>query len=65
MGRSLDEKVKRHIGPIYRGPLMLYSKYQGFSRFLPEDFQKFPIIITLYKSDMPPDRAQFFTRGII
>jgi len=33
LGRSPEEKVK----VIYRGPLMLYTKYQGSSRFLQED----------------------------
>jgi len=32
-GRSPEEKVKGHSGAIYRGPLMLYTKYQGSSRF--------------------------------
>ena len=36
LGRSPEEKVKRHSGTIYRGLLMLYTKYQGSSRFLQE-----------------------------
>jgi len=32
--RSPEEKIKGHNGAIYRGPLMLYTKYQGSSRFL-------------------------------
>jgi len=36
--RSPEEKVKGHIGAIYRRPLMLYTKYQGSSRFLQYDF---------------------------
>ena len=39
MGRSPEEKVKGHSGAIYRGPLMLYTKYQCSSRFLQADFQ--------------------------
>jgi len=55
--RSPEEKVKGHSGANYRGPLILFTKYQGSSRFLEEDFQDFPIfIITLNKSDMPPGR---------
>jgi len=45
LGRSPDEKVKFHSGAIYRGPLMLYTKYQGCSRFLQKDFQDFPILL--------------------
>jgi len=33
LGGSPEEKVKGHSGAIYRGPLMLYTKYQGSSRF--------------------------------
>jgi len=36
LGPSPEEKVKSHSGAIYRGPLMLYTKYQGSSRFLQE-----------------------------
>ena len=43
LGRSPEEKVKDHSGAIYRGPLMLYTKYLGSSRFLQEFFQDFPI----------------------
>jgi len=32
LGRSPEEKVKGHSGAIYRGQLMLYTKYQGSSR---------------------------------
>jgi len=32
LGRSPEEKVKGHSEAIYRGPLMLYIKYQGSSR---------------------------------
>ena len=42
LGRSPEEKVKGHSRAIYRGPLMLYTNYQGSSRFLQEDFQDFP-----------------------
>ena len=45
LGRSPEEKVKGHSGAIYRGPLMLYTKYQGPSRLLQEDFQDFPILL--------------------
>jgi len=44
LGRSPEEKVKGHRGVIYRGPLMLHTKYQGSSRFLLDDFQDFPIL---------------------
>ena len=27
LGRSPEEKVNGHSGAIYRGPLMLYTKY--------------------------------------
>jgi len=37
LGRSPEEKVRGHSGAIYRGPLMLYIKYQGSSRFLQEN----------------------------
>jgi len=37
LGRSPEEKIKGHSGVIYRGPLMLYTKYQGTSRFLQDD----------------------------
>ena len=37
--RHSPEKVKGHSGAINRGPLMLYTKYQGSSRFVQEDFQ--------------------------
>jgi len=33
MGRSPEEKVKGYSAAIYRGTLMLYTKYQGSSRF--------------------------------
>ena len=65
LGRSPEEKVKGHCEVINRGPLMFYTKYQGSSRFLQEDFQDFPLDITLYKSDKPPGRAQIHTRGTI
>jgi len=42
VGHSPEEKVKGHSGAIYRRPLMLYTKYQGSSWFLQEDFQDFP-----------------------
>jgi len=38
LGHSPEEKVKGHSGAIYRGPLMLYTKYQCSSRFLQADF---------------------------
>ena len=41
LGCTPEEKVNGHSGAIYRGPLMLYTKYQGSSRFLQEDFQDF------------------------
>jgi len=65
MGRSPEEKVKGHSGAIYRGPLKLYTKYQGSSRFLQKDFQDFHILLYIKKSDMPPGRAPFYTTGII
>ena len=37
LGCSPGKKVKGHSGAIYRGALMLYTKYEGFSRFLQED----------------------------
>jgi len=37
LGRSPEEMVKGHSGAIYRGPLMLCTKYQGSSRFLQEN----------------------------
>ena len=37
LGRSPEETVKGHSEAINRGPLMLYTKYQGSSRFLQED----------------------------
>jgi len=42
---------------------MLYTKYQGSSRFLQEDFKI--SLFTQYKSDMPTGRAPFYTRGRI
>ena len=36
LDRSPKKKVKGHSGAIYRRPLMLYTKYQGSSRFLQE-----------------------------
>ena len=36
-----------HSGAIYRGTLMLYTKYQGSSRILQEYFQDFPKILFL------------------
>jgi len=36
-----------HSGAIYRGPLMLYTKYQGSSTFLQEFFQDFLILLFL------------------
>ena len=41
LGRSPEKKVKDHSGAIYRGPLMLYTNYQGSSRYLHENFQDF------------------------
>jgi len=38
LGYSHEENVKGHSGAIYRGPLMLYTKYQDSSRFLQEEF---------------------------
>jgi len=53
LGRSPEEKVQGHSGAIYRGPLMLYTKFQGSIRFLQEDFQDFPILLYfLYILDM-------------
>jgi len=63
LGRSPEEQVKSHSGAICRETLMLYTKYQGSSRFWQEDFTIF--LFTLYKSDMPPGKALFYTRGII
>jgi len=37
LGRLPEKKFKGHSGAIYRWPLMLYTKYQGSSRFLQED----------------------------
>ena len=37
LGPSPEEKVNGHSGVIYRGPLMLNTKYQGSSRFLQTD----------------------------
>jgi len=59
--RTPEEKVKDHSEAIYRGPLMLYTKYQGSSRFSQEDFLRF-LNITLFKLDMPRSRA-FFILG--
>jgi len=64
LGRTPKEKVKDHSEAIYRGPLMLYTKYQGSSRFSQEDFLRF-LYITLFKLDMPRSKASFYTRGII
>ena len=41
LGPSPEEKVKCHSGAIYRGPLVLYTKYQGSRIFFQEDFQVF------------------------
>jgi len=64
LGRSPEEKVKGHRGAIYRGPLMLYTKYKGSSRFLQEDFLDFPKLLYINQI-CPPGRAPFYTRGII
>jgi len=45
LGRPPEENVKDHSGAIYRGPLMLYTKYQGSRRFLQEDYQDFPVLL--------------------
>jgi len=45
LGRSPGEMVKGNSGAIYRGPLMLFTKYHGSSRFFQEDFQDFPILL--------------------
>jgi len=65
--RSPEEKVKGHSGAIYGGPLMLYTKYQGSSRFFQEEFQDFPILLYINHicPPFPPVRAPFYTRGII
>jgi len=54
LGRSPEEKVKGHSGAIYREPLMLYTKNQGSSRFLQEDFQDFYILLSIYKNQYAP-----------
>jgi len=43
LDRSPEKLVKGHSGAIYRGPQMVYTKYQGSGRFL-QDFQDFPIL---------------------
>jgi len=47
LGRSPEKKVKGRSGAIHRGPLMMYTKYQGSSRFLqgtiPVEFIRIPI----------------------
>jgi len=63
LGRSPEEKVKGHSGAINRGPLMLYTKYQGSSRFLQADFQDFPILLYINQT-WHPGRVPFNTRGI-
>jgi len=32
LGRSDEKKVKGHSGAIFRGPLILYTKYHGSCR---------------------------------
>ena len=54
---SHEEKANGHSGAIYRGPLMLYTNYQGSSRFL-EDFQDFPIL--LYINQICPQPGPHF-----
>jgi len=45
LGRSPEKKVKGHSEAINRGPLILFTKDQGSSRFVEEDFQDFPILL--------------------
>jgi len=50
LDRSPEEKVKGHSGVIYRGPLILYTKYQGSSRL-----SRFPYITLIrYASQAGP-----------
>jgi len=59
LGCSPEEKVKGDNGAIYRGPLMLYTKNQGSSRFLQEDYQDFPVL--LYINQICPQAGPHFT----
>jgi len=61
LGRSPEEKVKGHSGAIYRGPLMLYTKYQGSSRFLQEDF---PILLHINQISPPPRQGPILYLGL-
>jgi len=62
LGRSPEEKVKGHSVAIYRGPLILYTKYQGSSGFL-LDFQDF--LILLYINQICPlGRDPFYTNNM-
>ena len=60
LGGSPEEKVKGHSGAIYRGPLMLYTNYQGSSRFLPKDF---PILLYINQICPPPPAGPHFILG--
>jgi len=57
----LRKRPKVTVGAIYRGPLMLYINYQGFSRCLQDDFQDFPIL--LYINQICPQAGPHFILG--
>jgi len=43
-GRLPGEKVKVHSGVIYKGPVMLYTKYKGCGRFY-KKIARFPYLL--------------------
>jgi len=57
LGRSPEEKVKGHSGAIYRGPLMFYTKFQGSSRILQDDWS---FNVKLWT----PGRGLFWSQGL-